>query len=87
MGCWLSFAQWGLTPHKRHQAALGALTVTNLIAVEVRDANEINRIYWFQTTIPLSYHVSGFDRAAHIHMKVWDKRNGVLTTEVYFPGE
>jgi protocatechuate 3,4-dioxygenase beta subunit len=44
-------------------------------------------IYWFQTIIPLSYRVFGFDRAAHIHMKVWSKRNGVLTTEVYFPGD
>jgi hypothetical protein len=26
MGCWLSFAQWGLSPQKKHQAALGALT-------------------------------------------------------------
>ncbi len=26
MGCWLGFAQWGLSPHKKHQAALGALT-------------------------------------------------------------
>ena len=46
-----------------------------------------NGIYWFQTIIPLSYRVFGFDRAAHIHMKVRSINHGVLTTEVYFPGD
>jgi protocatechuate 3,4-dioxygenase beta subunit len=45
-----------------------------------------NGIYWFQTIIPRSYPVLGIDRAAHIHMKIWSKINGVLTTELYFPG-
>jgi len=45
-----------------------------------------NGIYWFHTIIPRSYPVLGIDRAAHIHMKIWSKMNGVLTTELYFPG-
>jgi protocatechuate 3,4-dioxygenase beta subunit len=48
---------------------------------------DTNGIYWFQTIIPLSYRVFGFDRAAHIHMKVRSINHGVLTTEVYFPGD
>jgi len=48
---------------------------------------DTNGIYWFQTVIPLSYHVFGFDRAAHIHLKVRSINHGVLTTEVYFPGD
>jgi protocatechuate 3,4-dioxygenase beta subunit len=48
---------------------------------------DTNGVYWFQTIIPLSYRVFGFDRAAHIHMKVRSINHGVLTTEVYFPGD
>lgn len=46
-----------------------------------------NGIYWFQTIIPRWYHVFGTDRAAHIHVKVWSNGHGVLTTELYFPGD
>jgi protocatechuate 3,4-dioxygenase beta subunit len=46
-----------------------------------------NGVYWFQTIRPLSYRVFGFYRAAHIHMKVRSMNHGVLTTEVYFPGD
>lgn len=47
---------------------------------------DTNGVYWFQTIIPLSYRIFGFERAAHIHMKVRSINHGVLTTEVYFPG-
>ena len=43
--------------------------------------------YSFQTIIPRWYHVFGTDRAAHIHIKVRSVDNGVLTTEIYFPGD
>lgn len=46
-----------------------------------------NGIYWFRTIIPRWYHVFGTDRAAHIHVKLRSMVNGVLTTELYFPGE
>ena len=48
---------------------------------------DTNGVYWFQTIIPISYRIFGFDRAAHIHMKVRSINHGVLTTEVYFPGD
>jgi protocatechuate 3,4-dioxygenase beta subunit len=48
---------------------------------------DTNGVYWFQTIRPLSYRVFGFHRAAHIHMKVRSMNHGVLTTEVYFPGD
>lgn len=44
-------------------------------------------VYWFQTILPISYRIFGFYRAAHIHMKVWSINHGVLTTELYFPGD
>ena len=44
-------------------------------------------IYWFQTVVPRWYHVFGADRAAHIHIKIRHADNGVLTSEIYFPGE
>lgn len=44
-------------------------------------------VYWFQTVVPRWYHVFGTDRAAHIHAKMRHPDNGVLTTELYFPGE
>jgi len=46
-----------------------------------------NGIFWFRTVIPRWYHVFGTDRAAHIHAKLRSMENGVLTTELYFPGE
>lgn len=48
---------------------------------------DANGVYWFQTIIPLSYRIFGFYRAAHIHMKVRSINHGVLTTELYFPGD
>ena len=42
--------------------------------------------YLFKTIMPRWYHVFGIDRAAHIHIKVRSQQNGVLTTEIYFPG-
>jgi protocatechuate 3,4-dioxygenase beta subunit len=44
-------------------------------------------IFWFQTVRPRWYHVLGTDRAAHIHFKIRSSDHGVLTTELYFPGE
>ena len=47
-----------------------------------------NGIYWFRTIIPRWYHVFGTDRgAAHILVKLRSMDNGVLTTELYFPGK
>ena len=43
-------------------------------------------VYWFRTIIPRWYHVFGTDRAAHIHLKMKNIDNGVLTSELYFPG-
>lgn len=48
---------------------------------------DANGVYWFQTITPLSYRIFGFYRAAHIHMKVRSINHGVLTTELYFPGD
>ena len=47
---------------------------------------DVNGIYWFRTIFPRWYHVFGTDRAAHIHLKMKNIENGVLTTELYFPG-
>ena len=44
-------------------------------------------VYWFRTIMPRWYRVFGTDRAAHIHAKLRSQENGVLTTELYFPGE
>ena len=46
-----------------------------------------NGMYWFRTVKPRWYHVFGADRAAHIHIKMRHKDNGVLTSEIYFPGK
>jgi protocatechuate 3,4-dioxygenase beta subunit len=44
-------------------------------------------VFWFQTVRPRWYHVLGTDRAAHIHIKLRSRDHGVLTTQLYFPGE
>ncbi|MEM9103111.1 MAG: hypothetical protein AAGB12_12385 [Pseudomonadota bacterium] len=48
---------------------------------------DANGVYWFKTVIPRWYKVFNYIRAAHVHIKVWSKNNGVFTTEVYFPGD
>ena len=46
-----------------------------------------NGRYLLKTIIPRWYRVFEINRAAHIHFKVRSIDNGVLTTELYFPGE
>ena len=42
--------------------------------------------YLIKTIVPSWYRIFDIERAAHIHMKVRSPSNGVLTSEVYFPG-
>jgi len=37
MGGWLNLTQWGLAPHKKHQASLGALTPASVAAALISD--------------------------------------------------
>ncbi len=43
--------------------------------------------YKLKTIIPRWYNVFGINRAAHIHFKARSISNGVMTTEMYFPGD
>lgn len=40
-----------------------------------------------KTIVPKWYRIFEIDRAAHIHMKVRSRLNGVFTSEVYFSGD
>lgn len=46
-----------------------------------------NGRYLIKTIVPRWYRVFEINRAAHIHFKVRSTNNGVMTTELYFPGE
>lgn len=43
--------------------------------------------YLLKTIVPSWYRIFDIERAAHIHMKIRSPANGVLTSEVYFPGD
>ena len=43
--------------------------------------------YLLKTIVPRWYRVFNINRAAHIHFKVRSLNDGVLTTEMYFPGD